>query len=113
MWEPLLTFLTSKYCLENASIRFDNKFIEEVPNVWRTAKIEVANTEDEESDEDDSEEENEESDEETKPKVLSPQESPKIFYNSFLRFLQLGCGGSPIQGYPTLIVILSTIPEEV
>lgn len=36
-----------------------------------------------------------------------------IVYNKFLRFLELGCGGSPSQGYPALVVILATIPSEV
>ena len=36
-----------------------------------------------------------------------------LVYDKFLRFLELGCGGSPSQGYPTLVVILSTIPSEV
>lgn len=36
-----------------------------------------------------------------------------LVYDNFLRFLELGCGGSPSQGYPTLVVILSTIPNEV
>jgi hypothetical protein len=36
-----------------------------------------------------------------------------VVYDNFLRFLELGCGGSPSQGYPTLVVILSTIPNEV
>lgn len=34
-------------------------------------------------------------------------------YAEFLTFLGLGCNGSPIQGYPTLLVILSTMPEQV
>lgn len=37
----------------------------------------------------------------------------RAVFKNFLRFLELGCGGSPAQGYPTLVVILSTIPEEV
>ncbi|KAF8531403.1 hypothetical protein JB92DRAFT_2851839 [Gautieria morchelliformis] len=34
-------------------------------------------------------------------------------YAEFLAFLSLGCNGSPLNGYPTLIVILSTIPGEI
>jgi len=30
-----------------------------------------------------------------------------------LQFLELGCGGSPLQGYPAVIVILSSIPPSV
>ncbi|KAK0452099.1 uncharacterized protein EV420DRAFT_1273820 [Desarmillaria tabescens] len=32
-------------------------------------------------------------------------------YDEFLQFLQLGCSGSPIQGYPTVVIIISTIPS--
>ena len=31
-------------------------------------------------------------------------------FADFLQFLELGCGGSPLQGYPAVIVILSSIP---
>lgn len=31
-------------------------------------------------------------------------------YQEFLQFLELGCSGSPIQGYPTVVIVLSTIP---
>ena len=34
-------------------------------------------------------------------------------YHEFLQFLELGCSGSPLQGYPTVLIILSTIPSSV
>jgi len=34
-------------------------------------------------------------------------------YSEFLQFLQLGCYGSPVQGYQCIVVILSTIPNTV
>ena len=34
-------------------------------------------------------------------------------YIEFQQFLQLGCSGSPVQGYPTVVVIISTIPTSV
>ena len=34
-------------------------------------------------------------------------------FADFLQFLELGCGGSPLQGYPAVIVILSSIPPSV
>lgn len=34
-------------------------------------------------------------------------------FAEFLQFLQLGCSGSPVQGYPTIVVILSTVPSSV
>jgi hypothetical protein len=30
-----------------------------------------------------------------------------------LQFLELGCGGSPIQGYSTVILVISSIPSSV
>ena len=41
------------------------------------------------------------------PLVSSPA------YREFLQFLELGCSGSPLQGYPTVIVIISTISPSV
>ena len=34
-------------------------------------------------------------------------------FADFLQFLELGCGGSPLQGYPAVIIILSSIPPSV
>ena len=42
-----------------------------------------------------------------------PQKQVSQAYIEFLRFLQLGCSGSPLQGYPTVMIILSTIPSSV
>jgi E3 ubiquitin-protein ligase listerin len=41
------------------------------------------------------------------------QRKISLAYQDFLRFLELGCSGSPLQGYPTVVVILSTIPPPV
>jgi hypothetical protein len=38
---------------------------------------------------------------------------PSVAYKEFLRFLELGCRGSPRQGYPALVIVLSTIPLSV
>lgn len=34
-------------------------------------------------------------------------------YNQFLVYLQRGCNGCPNEGYPTVLVVLSTLPAEV
>lgn len=39
--------------------------------------------------------------------------SYSMLYNDFLNFLRLACGGSPLEGYPAVIVILSTLPPQV
>ena len=41
---------------------------------------------------------------------IDQDRSSSAAYAEFLAFLSLGCNGSPVHGYPTLIVILSTIP---
>jgi len=38
---------------------------------------------------------------------------PSISYKGFLRFLELGCRGSPRQSYPAIVIVLSTIPNSV
>ena len=110
MWEPLLTFLTR------------------IPNVWIRAtdfsqgsgiedldEADEAVIEDSEHD-DDHEEHSEgetESPEDTLPVGADSSNAQPWPFTQFLDFVKAGCGGSPIQGYPTLIVILSTIPVEV
>ncbi|KAI0305195.1 hypothetical protein B0F90DRAFT_1702407 [Multifurca ochricompacta] len=34
-------------------------------------------------------------------------------FTDFLQFLEIGCGGSPQQGYPAVLVILSSIPSSI
>ncbi|KAG5641970.1 hypothetical protein DXG03_003844 [Asterophora parasitica] len=53
----------------------------------------------------------EDEDVEDKKQDDSPKQS--IAYQEFLRFLGLGCSGSPLQGYPTVVIILSTIPSSI
>ena len=45
--------------------------------------------------------------------VPMPKAGPSAAYQEFLNFLALGCHGSPLQGYPAVVVILSTIPSSV
>lgn len=73
-------------------------------------------TDDKDQDDSDSED----SDEEADAVVQQSQEAksadiPRRFvaYREFLQFLELGCSGSPSQGYPTIVIILSTIPSPV
>ncbi|KZT68385.1 hypothetical protein DAEQUDRAFT_727954 [Daedalea quercina L-15889] len=96
MWQPLLTFLR------------------EHPNAWELdAKPQKdADAEDAEDDE------GSDADEGEPPyDVQAGQSSGSVApcaqsqaYREFLQFLELGCSGSPLQGYPTVIVIISTIP---
>jgi hypothetical protein len=42
-----------------------------------------------------------------------PNPSASEAYREFLQFLQLGCYGSPVQGYPAVLVVLASIPPTV
>ncbi|PIL27721.1 hypothetical protein GSI_10874 [Ganoderma sinense ZZ0214-1] len=89
MWQPLLVFLKDH------------------PNAW-TLEAEAGREDEDESDSDD--------DEETpKPpsKASTLPSNPSQAYTEFLQFLATGCSGSPLQGYPTILIILSTIPSSV
>lgn len=69
-----------------------------------------------ESEDEEDEGEDEEEGEQTKTaEEVATLKTPKpsLAYQEFLQFLQLGCSGSPVQGYPTVMIILSTIPSSV
>ena len=34
-------------------------------------------------------------------------------YTEFLQFLELGCSGSPVEGYPLVLIVLAGIPKSV
>ena len=67
--------------------------------------------------ESDSDEEDEGSD--TEDKSNQQQAAPAVQggrspgFADFLLFLELGCGGSPLQGYPAVLLFLHTIPSSV
>ncbi|TFY74718.1 hypothetical protein EWM64_g9295, partial [Hericium alpestre] len=87
MWQPLLMFLKS------------------FPRAW---ELDAAFTpEKDEENESDSEEE----DEANHVVETSAPEKQSQAYQEFLRFLQLGASGSPTEGYPTVLIIVSTIPS--
>ncbi|OBZ77520.1 E3 ubiquitin-protein ligase listerin [Grifola frondosa] len=83
----------------------------EYPNAWiLDASSEEEAEEDEESDLDES---NEEAPKTTKLKESISTAKPSYAYEEFLQFLALGCSGSPVQGYPAMLVVLSTIPSSI
>ncbi|KAG1779464.1 hypothetical protein EV702DRAFT_1178536 [Suillus placidus] len=82
-------------------------FLKEFPNAWI---LEGAYDEDKNEDGDDSDSDSEE----LGPKSSSTlKEHSSEAYREFLQFLELGCAGSPIDGYPMVLVVLSTIPSSV
>jgi E3 ubiquitin-protein ligase listerin len=52
-------------------------------------------------------------DEEPHTDHSASSKSKSLACQEFLQFLQLGCSGSPLQGYPAVVVILSTIPTTI
>ncbi|EJD05481.1 uncharacterized protein FOMMEDRAFT_103536 [Fomitiporia mediterranea MF3/22] len=97
MWEPLLKFLTSfpqAWNIDTSASTLDNE----------------AGENDEESD-DDSSEGNKDTEDNEKTETTSQSHSEA--FREFLLFLELGCYGSPAQGYPTIVIILSTIPPPI
>jgi hypothetical protein len=114
MWQPLLTFLkglATVYCwfipkLTHLYIEFSS--------AWTLVGTDKAEDRDEDdSNSDDSDEET--NDDTPQPQKAKPADFPSrsIAYREFLQFLELGCSGSPSQGYPTIVIILSTIPSPV
>lgn len=95
-------------------IEFPNCWDLELGRSYRTSADENAEDEDEEDEEDEGEGE-----EARKPEKMSEEApAPKVVksslaYQEFLQFLQLGCSGNPVQGYPTIVIVLSTIPSSV
>lgn len=92
-----------------------------VPNAWQDAasytshidsEDDEVNPDDEGDAEDELDAKIDTSQDSISPSQILPTQHPHV-YKTFLRFLELGCGGSPVQGYPTLVVILSTIPHSV
>jgi hypothetical protein len=62
--------------------------------------------------------ESDEDESDTEDIVKKPAEGlsvtrPSRAYQEFLGFLESGCAGSPLQGYPTVVVVVSTIPSSV
>jgi E3 ubiquitin-protein ligase listerin len=114
MWQPLLTFLKGVaivYCFCNS--KMTDAYIE-FPDAWNLAGA------DKTEDRDENGSHSEDSEEETNDIVQQPQQvmphgitSQSIAYQEFLQFLELGCSGSPSQGYPTIVIILSTITSPV
>ncbi|TFK64592.1 hypothetical protein BDN72DRAFT_260036 [Pluteus cervinus] len=90
MWQPLLMFL------------------KEYPSSWELDRVSVVD------DDADSDEEDVSEDEDRPAREPKQKEIPSsAAYQEFLHFLELGCSGSPMQGYPTVVVTLSTIPSSI
>ncbi|KAF8198654.1 hypothetical protein BJ912DRAFT_1055525 [Pholiota molesta] len=84
------------------------KFLKQFPQSW-TLDI-SKDTEDHEPSDSDADSDAEK---ETLPKDTSslPAKGASPAYEEFLGFLRSGCSGSPVEGYPTVLIIVSTIPS--
>ena len=83
------------------------------PNAWEIEAHEVDADQDESDDEVD-EDEHKEGTLNCAQQTQSPNGHVESHaYKEFLQFLELGCYGSALQGYPTIIIIMSTIPTSV
>lgn len=83
--------------------------VPEYPRAW---ELEAASDEEAEGD-NDSDEEEVEAAETSKIKPSGSKVLVSHAYEEFRQFLELGCMGSAAQGYPAIIIILSTIPSSV
>lgn len=97
------------------------------PTAWELeAKLDAAQSSprpdgehEHDEDEDGSDDEDEAHAEQSTQPPTQPEPQPDApphrskAYSEFLQFLELGCSGSPTQGYPTIVIILSTIPSSV
>ncbi|KAI0056618.1 hypothetical protein BV25DRAFT_1995499 [Artomyces pyxidatus] len=92
-------------------------FLKEFPRAWQieAAFVPEKADEDDKSDTDSDDEDGGE----TKEPAAHPSSStistkPQIrAYAEFLQYLELGCAGVPLDGYPTVVIILSTIPSSI
>ncbi|KAH7921570.1 hypothetical protein BV22DRAFT_1096259 [Leucogyrophana mollusca] len=88
-------------------------FLKEFPSAWvLDAAYDPNKQDDDESDSDGEDGEVQGKEESTFPRGPS-SEGQSQAYREFLQFLELGCAGSPVEGYPMVVIILSTIPSSI
>lgn len=114
MWRPLLKSLKGTPCQSFVVLVAECPCTTDLPRAWEIdASFELHRTNESESEEEDGD-----SDAGEEPKIQPasapvPKDRRSPGFASFLQFLELGCGGSPIQGYPTVILVISSIPSSV
>lgn len=88
------------------------------PEVWNTEPIELsprATSAQDDSDDDDDVSGKDAAEMHTEQGARSDFTTTcgRLAFTDFLHFLELGCQGSAIQSYPTIVIVLSTIPESI
>ena len=113
MWRPWLKFL--KRALSPGSCCHQNAHrVAEFPRAWEIdAAFDPHKVNKGESDEEDDGSSAEEGPDVQVASTNVAKLQRSLGFADFLQFLELGCGGSPLQGYPAVIVILSSIPPSV
>ncbi|PCH44774.1 hypothetical protein WOLCODRAFT_145160 [Wolfiporia cocos MD-104 SS10] len=105
LWVPVLIFLRDfPQCWE----------IEAAPDASRG---DAGDAESDEEDEDDEDEGDEEEDRQQSQAAEARGEQGRpvrsTAWREFMDFLALGCSGAPVQGYPAVLVVLSTVPDSI
>jgi E3 ubiquitin-protein ligase listerin len=114
MWRPLLKSLKGTPCLSFVVSVTECPCTTDLPRAWEIdASFELYQTDESESDE-----EHGGSDAGEEPKIQPasapvPKDRHSPGFANLLQFLELGCGGSPIQGYPAVVLVISSIPSSV
>ncbi|KAI9462830.1 hypothetical protein BJY52DRAFT_1203094 [Lactarius psammicola] len=89
------------------------KFLKEFPRAWDIdAAYEIPKATESDSDEEDGDSDTEDNSKQqpTAP-VVQGDRSPG--FADFLQFLELGCGGLPLEGYPAVLAFLHSIPSSI
>ena len=113
MWRPWLKFL--KGMLWPSFICLDiTHYTVEYPRAWEIdATFELPKAAESDSDEEDEDSDKEEDNSKQQPAAPAVHGGRSPGFADFLQFLELGCGGSPVQGYPAVLAFLHTIPSSV
>ncbi|KAF9075216.1 hypothetical protein BDP27DRAFT_38333 [Rhodocollybia butyracea] len=107
LWQPLLQFLR-----DNGEVwKWEMEYTSSLPSIAtvRDSDSEASDS-DSEAGESSSDDERKEIVEASTPTHAEFPPSPSSAYEAFLSFLARGCNGSPVQAYPAVVIVLSTIP---
>jgi hypothetical protein len=116
MWRPWLKFLKGVLWPGFCRCRYQSAhYVADYPRAWEIDTAfdpRKANQSGSDEEVDDGSSAEEEANVQVVPTHVGKDRRSPGFVD-FLQFLEVGCGGSPSQGYPAVIVILSSIPPSV
>lgn len=113
MWRPWLKFLKGTFWSGYFCLDITHYTIE-YPRSWEIdAAFELPKATESDSDEEDEEFDKEDDNSKQQPTIPVVHGGRSPGFADFLQFLELGCGGSPLQGYPAVLAFLHTIPSSV